>query len=328
VTSIAESGGSRRRGTWRALALLLLLALGMATFPPPPWGWLWLLVPAATMISLLLCWRFGAWGVIAPVTFQIATVAATGPFTPWVWWIPVGALSGAWMGLREEGGGPGAGQRAWMLLPVLLMATALPWTLGYAELVEQGLRGLAESARHRSDLLRDFGYAGERLAAFERDAEASDAMARKALPNALPTLLFLWMALLVSAGRGIAARIGAWTRWPDLSRRPFRDFRLPDGALWLMMTGIALLLASPGGWAPSAWTLLLVPAIGFCLQGVAVVESLMLARGVPPAIIALTVLFVVLMALPVFVLASASVGVSDIWLDYRRLEAQPDGETS
>jgi hypothetical protein len=34
------------------------------------------------------------------------------------------------------------------------------------------------------------------------------------------------------------------------------------------------------------------------------------------------------MALPVFVLASLSIGVSDVWLDYRRLESTPDVGTS
>jgi len=327
VTSIAETAGERRHGAWRTIGLLLLLALGVLT-TPLPWGWLWLLVPGSVAASLLLCWRFGGWGVLVPVALQVATVAAAGPFTPWVWWIPVGSLAGAWMGLREEAGGPASGQRAWMLLPVLLLATALPWTLGYTDMVERGLQLLAESARQRGDWLRQMGYAGERLASLERESAAGDAAMKKALPFALPTLLFLWMALLVSAGRGIAARIGSWTRWPELSRRPFRNFRLPDGALWLLMLGMGLLLAEFDGWQASGWTLVIVPALGFCLQGVAVVESLMLARGVPPAIIALTVLFVVLMALPVFVLAAASVGVSDIWLDYRRLEAQPDVDES
>jgi hypothetical protein len=170
------------------------------------------------------------------------------------------------------------------------------------------------------------GYTGERLATLERESTEGDAAMKKALPHALPSLLFAWVAVLVSAGRGIASRVAAWTRWPELSRRPFRDWRLPDGALWLMMAGMGLLLAGFKEWEPSAWTLVAIPALGFCLQGIAVVQSLLLARGVPPAIIALTLSFVFFMALPVFLLAALSVGVSDIWLDYRRLETVPDGD--
>jgi uncharacterized protein YybS (DUF2232 family) len=95
------------------------------------------------------------------------------------------------------------------------------------------------------------------------------------------------------------------------------------------MAGVALLLLlNRDLWAASAWTLLVVPALGYCLQGVAVVESLMLARGMPPAIIALTLVFVLFMAPPVFVLAAVSVGISDVWLDFRRLEDPSDGLAS
>jgi len=41
---------------------------------------------------------------------------------------------------------------------------------------------------------------------------------------------------------------------------------------------------------------------------------------VPASIIALTLLFVFAVALPVFVLAAAAMGLSDAWLDFRRLE--------
>jgi hypothetical protein len=64
------------------------------------------------------------------------------------------------------------------------------------------------------------------------------------------------------------------------------------------------------------------------VQGVAVVESLLLARGVPPSIIALTFVFVFAMAAPVFLLGAVCVGLSDVWLDYRRIESVPDGDSS
>ena len=293
-----------------------------------PWGWLWVLVPVAVALSLLLTWRFGAWGVAVPVVLHLTTIFGAGPYTPWVWWISVAALSGAWMGLREEGGGPSAGDRAWMLLPLLLLAAVLPWTVGYPGLVERLQKLMTDGAAQRTELFRELGYTGERLVAVQRDAEQGDATARRLLPHVLPTLMFVWMALLVSAGRALGARLAALARWPVLSRRRFGEWRLPDGAIWLLMTGIGALLLGFRDWAPSAWTLLVVPALGYCLQGVAVVESLMTARGVPSAIIALTLMFVLFMAPPVFVLAAVSVGVSDVWLDFRRLEDVSDGLAS
>jgi hypothetical protein len=62
------------------------------------------------------------------------------------------------------------------------------------------------------------------------------------------------------------------------------------------------------------------------VQGVAVVESLLLARGVPPPVIILTMLFVFMIAMPMFVLTMAALGLSDVWLDYRRLEPVADGD--
>ena len=290
-----------------------------------PWAWLWVLVPLATATSLLLCWRFGVWGVLAPVAMPAIAMLAVGPAQSWVWWVPVAALTGAWMGLSEEGGGPGAGERAWMLLPLLLLAVVLPWSSGYAELVVKLQAALSESARQRVALFEQFGYTGDRLQALQREAEQGDALMKRMLPHALPALLFVWMALLVSTGRALAARGASLWRWPELSHRGFIGWRLPDAVIWLMMAGIGLLLLQLAPWGPSAWTLLTVPALGFGVQGVAVVESLMLARGVPPAIITLTLLFVFLMATPVFVLGVVGVGVSDVWLDYRRLEDVPGG---
>jgi hypothetical protein len=35
------------------------------------------------------------------VVLFAAGMLLEGPFSLWVWWIPVAALTGAWMGLRE-----------------------------------------------------------------------------------------------------------------------------------------------------------------------------------------------------------------------------------
>jgi hypothetical protein len=115
-------------------------------------------------------------------------------------------------------------------------------------------------------------------------------------------------------------------RWPELSRARLVEWRLPDGAIWVMIAGLGLLLSPLPAWKPSGWTLLIGSGLGYCVQGIAVVESLLLARGVPPSMIFLMLVFVFAMATPVFVLAATAVGVSDLWLDYRRIEAVPDGD--
>jgi len=244
----------------------------------------------------------------------------------WIWWIPAAALVGAWMGLREEGSGPSAGQRAWMLAPVLALAALLPWLAHYRELVAAVQRELIAGDTQLLDLLRQLGTSGERLGAMEKTMTENAALRRTGLPLVIPTVLFLWTGLLVTAGRALAARTAHALRWPRLSRASLRDWRLPDAALWVFLAGLALLVAPWPAWAPTGWTLLLNAGLGYCIQGVSVAQSYFLARGVPPPVIIMTLLFFFMIAMPMFVLSTAALGLSDVWLDYRRLEPVPDGD--
>jgi uncharacterized protein YybS (DUF2232 family) len=180
-------------------------------------------------------------------------------------------------------------------------------------------------------LFRQWGYEGERLKALEQAQLEGVALRARVVPNLLPSALFIWMVGLVAAGRALASQIARRLRWPDLSTGSLAGWRLPDGAIWLLLIGLAWLVArwsSWSPWSPSAWTLLIILGLGYCVQGSAVVGCLLRARGVPQSIIALTFVFVLTMAPPVFVLSAVCVGVSDVWLDYRGLEAVPDGDSS
>jgi hypothetical protein len=130
----------------------------------------------------------------------------------------------------------------------------------------------------------------------------------------------------VAAGRALASWIATALRWPALRRGRLVEWRMPDGALWTLIAGLALLVSPWNAWTPTAWTLMLGAGLGFCVQGVAVVESLMLARGIPLSIVVLTMLFVLTIASQMFVITTAALGLSDVWLDFRRLEAAPDGD--
>ena len=301
--------------------------LGALTLQSPaPWAWLWLAVPAAVAVALLGSWRFGAAAVAVVALLAVALTVVGSAQGLWVWWIPAAALVGAWMGLREEGAGPSSGQRAWMLAPVLALAALLPWLAHYRELVAAVERELVTGDTQVLDLLRQLGTSRERLGGMERTVTENAALRHAALPLVIPTVLFLWAALLITAGRALAARAAHALRWPRLSRVSLRDWRLPDAALWTFIAGLALLLAPWPAGAPTGWTLLLAAGLGYCAQGVAVVESFFLARGVPPPVIILTMLFVFIIAMPAFLLSAAALGLSDAWLDYRRLEPVPDGD--
>jgi hypothetical protein len=308
-------------------AALLVAVLGaLALQSPVPWSWLWLAVPTAVAVALLASWRFGvaAVGVVALLAVALTVLGSAQGL--WVWWIPAAALVGAWMGLREEGSGPSAGQRAWMLVPALALAALLPWLAHYRELVAAVERELIAGDTQLLELLRQLGTSGDRLQAMEKTVTENAALRRAALPLVIPTVLFLWVGLLVTAGRALAARAAHALRWPRLSRASLRDWRLPDAALWVFLAGLALLVAPWPAWAPTGWTLLLNAGFGYCTQGVAVAQSYFLARGVPPPVIIMTMLFFFMIAMPMFVLSTAALGLSDVWLDYRRLEPVADGD--
>lgn len=320
MTSIAESARESVGPAW-ARVLLLSAALALfATQSPYPWGGLWLGVPAAVAASLLASWRFGRRALVVPLVLFAAALVLEGAQSLWVWWIPAGGLTGVWMGAREEGGGPTSGERAWMLAPMLLLAAAMPWAIRYPDLVASVNRELRAGDTSFIELCRQIGYTGERLANMQKTVAENARLQQLALPHLLPTGVFLWMALLVAAGRGLSGRFARVLRWPRLSRSPLREWRLPDAAVWMFIAGLALLVSPWSAWASTGWTLLINSGLAYCVQGIAVVESLLLSRGVPPSIIVLTLLFVFAIAMPVFVLVTAVVGLSDVWFDYRRLE--------
>lgn len=301
----------------RAVLVLLLLALGAAGFAPP-WALLWLGVPAITAASLLLAWRFGPWAFVLPVL--AGAWMALDAAAPWTGWAAAGGMAGAWMGLREEGGGPPAGERALMLAPLLALSALVPLLPGWNASVSSLVEFVRTQDQRTIVAAREAGMAADQLKQFEglvRDGEA--AMART-MPYVLPVLLFLWTSVLVSAGRSLASRTATLLGWPALGASPLREWRLPDAVLAVLIGGIALALFGGPKFHASAAALVAGTLVGFCVQGVAVVESALLSRGVPLALIVLTLLFMFVAAWPAFVTTATLLGLSDVWLDYRRLE--------
>jgi uncharacterized protein YybS (DUF2232 family) len=139
-----------------------------------------------------------------------------------------------------------------------------------------------------------------------------------------PNLLFAWMVLLVMAGRALAARAAAWRGWPPLSRAPLMAWRLPDVALLPLLAGIALALFVDETWRPGAALLLVQSVLGYSIQGLSVAQTVLLERGVPPVFFILLMLFLFAFTLPVFLPSMALLGLSDVWLDHRRIEPSPD----
>jgi hypothetical protein len=313
----------------RAALLTVLLCLGALGMLSTRWAALWLVVPAVVAAGLLLTWRYGRGGLVFPVVLGVAAVAARallgeGVFPLWIaGWVPLAAVTGAWMGLHEEGGGPGAGDRAWMLLPLLILAAALPLIPGFTAFV---VKFEIVQIKEMQVFLQSADTPAQSKEFFKQILALPVADRQEAFRSSIPLAMFFWMAMLVAAGRSFAARIATLLRWPPLSRATFAAYRLPDGALVPLLAGLALAVLAGSSWVSTAWVLLMVASLGYILQGVAVVGALLVARGVPPVFAALTLLFVMVVSLLWVLPAIAVVGLSDVWLDHRRLEPSPEGE--
>ena len=312
--------------------VLLTLALGLAALGTPwPWGALWLAVPGAVMLSLLLAWRYGVGAFALPAALAVLAVllVVTGAGGVRVWhvmWLPLAAATGVWMGLSEEGGGPGLGERAWMHVPILAAAFALPVLPGVTDAYT---RIEARARVEEQQLLRTMtgpDTPGSWRRMLEESAKVPPGQRARMLAYFVPNLAFLWMVVLVSAGRSLAARGAGVLTWPPLSRAQFSRWRLPDGALVPLLAGLALALYSNAAWRPGAAALLVQSGLGYSAQGIAVAQSVLLARGVPAVFVLLVLVLLFAFTLPVFLPSLALLGLSDVWLDFRRLEASPRGK--
>ena len=311
---------------------LLVGSLALASLATPwPWALLWLAVPLVTALSLLLAWRYGATAYVLPALLVIAAaglvVYPVAGLRSWhLLWVPAASLTGAWMGSREEGGGPSMGERAWMHATILAAAFALPFLPGLPDaLTRVEARARVEEQQLLNTLQGPSGP-GTWRQVMEDSAKMPAADRVRMLTFFTPSLLFLWVVALVAAGRSLAARAASWRGWPALSSAPLSGWRLPDGALVPLLAGLALALFAGPTWQAGAVLLLGQSVLGYSVQGFAVAHSMLLARGVAPAFIALLLVFLFVFTLPVFLPSMALLGLSDVWLDHRRLESSPRGE--
>jgi len=312
--------------------VLLLGSLAMASFVTPwPWTVMWLAVPLVVAVSLLLAWRYGTPAMAMPVLLSAASALlvafpVAGLRTWHLLWLPMASWTGAWMGTREEGGGPALGDRAWMHVPILAAAFTLTLLPGMSAALERIEARARIEEQQMIATLPGPAKPGTMRQLMEDSAKLPAAERVRMLGFFSPNILFAWMVALVTAGRALAARAATWRGWPSLSAAPLMTWRLPDAALAPLIAGLAIALFATPAWWPGAALLLAQSALGYSVQGLAVANSVLLARGVAPVFILMLLVFLFVFTLPVFLPSVALLGLSDVWLDFRHLESSPRGE--
>lgn len=157
-----------------------------------------------------------------------------------------------------------------------------------------------------------------------RDMELITAELRTVLlPKILPGLLAgtavftVWLNMV--AGSGILRRLRAERAvW-----HPYKNWRLPDALIWLLIAAAVLALLG-GALAQAGYTLGIAAGLLYFFQGAAVFASLLHRWSVPTFWRSVLYFFVAVQGYGVLLLTAA--GVADTWADFRRLaqEGRPD----
>lgn len=159
--------------------------------------------------------------------------------------------------------------------------------------------------------------------AFERvGGEVSETLYRAVELQAMvsPALLALASLAALAVGWWAYRRMSGSEQQP---LAPLREFRFPDGLVWLLIAGIALLLLPLHELADRFGSnLLMFMAALYALRGLAV---LLVVGGAPGPLAMLIGAVLFLLLYPLVVVTTVLVGLSDTWLDIRtRRRAPPE----
>ena len=144
----------------------------------------------------------------------------------------------------------------------------------------------------------------------------------------LPTFSVVQAPLLMGWAYSLAA---AWAeRRPDaLPALPrFSRMRLPDGAVWLLCLGLLLLVTRQSGVLRAGANLSAVMAVAYFVQGISVLTYMAMALRAAWMAGGAVVLILVMLLSPLFSVFTCILGLSDVWLDFRKLGAVAEIEAA
>ena len=326
MTSIADPGFAevaRRRTGAGLLGILALILLGQL-LTPEPWAYLWPVLPVAGAAAMLLAQTgVPAAGWVPPLVCSVALASFGVATEPWAWCLLAGVVAAALLGLAERHV-PEGSSRLWAYLPLVVLAAGFPLAPGYREFVERVVAAIRGQEARQLASLRDMALPPDRRLAFEQFVSLVTDREVTIVRAVLPTLLFAWVALLVQLAERMAHRLAELVRRPLVPPPPFTAWRLPAGAVWLFIAGLALVAAREAKLEPVGLNLAAATGLAFGVQGLAVLKSALSSQGMAPGLVMMLFVFLWFMLGPVLVVAATGVGLMDLWLDFRHLEPRAD----
>ncbi len=323
MTSTAETlriADPRRRTGAGLLGILCLILLG-EILTPNPWAVLWPVLPVLGAAALLLSQtQYPVLGWVMPLLTIGGLFVVKGADQPWGWCLAAGSMAAAMLGIAEREGAP-IERRAWAYLPVLTLAAMFPLAPGYRDFINSAAGWIhSEEARQLAVLESTPMPAEQKVAAGQLIASGIQ-FGLVLAQNILPVFLFVWVALLVHLAERMARRLAELVKRPLPEVAPFEQLRMPDGMVWLLVGGLALVALRDPRVMPVGLNLSIAVGLAFALQGLSVVKVFLVTHGMTPGLITMLFLFTTLTMWPILPVACAGVGLMDLWLDFRRLDA-------
>jgi hypothetical protein len=328
VTSIADPGFeavTRRRTGAGLLGILALILLGQL-LTPEPWTYLWPVLPVAGAAALLLAQTgIPAAGWMPPLACAVTLALFRVVGEPWAWCLLAGVVAAAFLGLAERHGRDDP-VRLWAYLPLVALAAGFPLAPGYREFLDRVVAAIREQETRQIASLKDVAFRPDQRLALEQFVGAVTDRQVAIVRALLPTLLFAWVALLVHLAERMAQRLAELVRRPLAPPQPFRAWRLPLGAVWLFIGGLALVALREARLEAVGINLAAATGLAFGVQGLAVLKSMLSSQGMAPGMVVMLFVFAWFLLGPVLLLTATGVGLMDQWLDFRHLEPRPEEE--
>ncbi|HVP39717.1 MAG TPA: DUF2232 domain-containing protein [Candidatus Saccharimonadales bacterium] len=298
------------------LALGLLTFAGLLLLADPPTWLLW--SPLALWVALLVAAAVRLPPLSAPALGFAGVAALALARAPWEW---VGFALALTVGAVTLGVAARAQLRAGtavLLASVPAAAWVGGWFLGPGHLaLERTLR-----ADLVAELLKWMPF--DARTGLSREAfQALLARAADTVVLLLPAFSLVQVVPLMAWGYLLAQAWLVGSRRPLAALPPFSRLRLPDGAVWVLCLGIFLLVTRHSAVHRAGANLSAFMAAAYFCQGLSVITFMALAMRVSWQVATSLVAVAVLLLSPLFSLFTCVLGLSDVWLDFRHLQARP-----
>lgn len=311
----------------KPLALILPIFLMLVGFSQTPgnWGMIWIVSPALGAFAYLGNRHLPRWGWITPVILAGWLVFSGDGHTVWAWML-LGTVSAAALFGFADRKLAESSETLWAMAPLLALVLLFPLSNLYPAAVKTATAAVTKSGEFAYQSYVTLGVEGAALSSIAESVDTATKFLNQVLESLLPAVLFFWATILVMLAVLLARRVHRAIGRPLVSVPRFTEFRMPDGAIWLLVIALASIALRQTDVLTIGVNVAISVAMGYGLQGLAVADFILMMRGLAPGIIWILFLFIALFAPPVFLSVATLLGIADVFLNLRRRHSDDGSE--